>query len=359
MGVKACWKTSRCAARAAARRARARPTASDARRDGRRRVTGGQQRRHAQRLVVFGGDPGRPRRLGPAEARAARREGTDPGRVERGDALDEPIDRGRVRTVARLADGGLPAAGQPLRGSAAEGLGQELVEERAEDQFRGIAVDGIADGRTIGAGRDARRDRDLDGVERRERLGRQEPADRRPERDRWRFGEREPVQVRLGEGRHAFDEPGDRRGGVRPSRRRRRRRPGRRFRGRRPTRPPRATGAIPARPDRVPEPALAVVASAQGRLAQPVVGDIDPLGHLQTVGTGDVRMVAPKQGTPGDLDRLDAGVRRDTEAAIEVIGWQRWAGRHRGNPSGLGDDGSLCSRDSTRRYGPEPWRVVR
>ncbi len=88
---------------------------------------------------------------------------------------------------------------------------------------------------------------------------------------------------------------------------------------------------VAAWPDRVAQAALPVVAGPQGRIAQPVVRDIDPLGHLEALVTRDVGVVASEQAAPGDLDRFDAGVERDAEAGIQVVAGQRrsWHRDHR------------------------------
>ena len=114
---------------------------------------------------------------------------------------------------------------------------------------------------------------------------------------------------------------------------------------------------VAAWPDRVAQAALAVVAGPQGRIAQPVVRDVDPLGHLEALVTRDVGMVASEQAAPGDLDRFDARVERDAEAGIQVVAGQRrsWHRDHRRHSHG--DGGPLCSA-SRPEWGPGCWRVV-
>src|SRR6185295_10085234 len=74
-------------------------------------------------------------------------------RVELGEATDEAPDRDAVRAVARLSDGGFPAAGQALAGALTEGLAEHVVEERAEDELGGIALDRVANAAACGSSR--------------------------------------------------------------------------------------------------------------------------------------------------------------------------------------------------------------
>ena len=83
----------------------------------------------------------------------------------------------------------------------------------------------------------------------------------------------------------------------------------------------RSTGADPVG-------ALAVVAAAQLRVAQPVVGDVDPLRELEGVGAGDVRVVLAQETTPGKVDRLGAGVAGHPETGIQVVAGEGLAWRH-------------------------------
>src|SRR5438309_3690448 len=77
--------------------------------------------------------------------------------------------------------------------------------------------------------------------------------------------------------------------------------------------------------------AFAVVACPQLRARQPIVGDVDPLRAIVDVDTtpGHVRMVPFEEGPPGDLDRLEAGIERELEPGIEVVGGQHRARGHR------------------------------
>ena len=140
-----------------------------------------------------------------------------------------------------------------------------------------------------------------DGIE----LGRDEPSERGQERDRGGLRERQPVELVAREAADALDHGIDALGGRRwPAR------PGARPSGL--GRAGRAAAA-PPRPDAVD--VLAVVAAAQVGVAQPVVGDVDPLRELEGVGAGDVRVVLAQQAAPGEVDGLGAGVARDAERA--------------------------------------------
>ena len=77
------------------------------------------------------------------------------------------------------------------------------------------------------------------------------------------------------------------------------------------------------------DPALAVVSVAEGRIAEPVVGDVDALRALETLGAGNVGVVETEQRPPGDLDDLGTRIGGDLEASVEVVGGCRWAWRHR------------------------------
>ena len=124
-------------------------------------------------------------------------------------------DRVPVRSVARLPDGRLPAAGQALARPLAERLGQEVVEEAAEDELRRVALDRVADaGQRRGGRIETRVDGGLHRLERGEPVGRQEPGDRRPEGDRRRLGAGESVDLVGLEGRDAVEEAGQRLGRI-------------------------------------------------------------------------------------------------------------------------------------------------
>ncbi len=77
-----------------------------------------------------------------------------------------------------------------------------------------------------------------------------------------------------------------------------------------------------------------VVACAEVRVAEPVVGDVDPLRTLESVRPGDVGMVLAEERAPGELDDLGARVDGDLEAGVEVVGGERGTGWHSLNPSG-------------------------
>ena len=71
---------------------------------------------------------------------------------------------------------------------------------------------------------------------------------------------------------------------------------------------------------------LAVVASPQLRVAQPVMGDVDALGELEPVRAGDVGVVLAQERPPGELDRLGARVTRHPEAGVQVVAGERLGG---------------------------------
>ena len=327
-GRKACRSTSRWASLAAASRAAATVAPSAAVGvDRGRRIERRQHRGDAQRLVVLGRGPGRPRvgrtAVEAGLVRVAARAGPRP--VEVAEAPDEAPHRDAVRPVARLADGRLPAAGQPLAGTLAERLAEQVVEERRRGRVRwhshrsrrgprvvprppGRAAPrrptpplrARRAGRAAGSGRSWRRTRSASG---RRRRGGRSRRHRAPRRDRG--SERTPRRI----GRPAPDG----RGALRSA-----------ERGSRP----------PVVADRSPDATFAVVAAAQLRVAQPVVGDVDPLRPLEAVGpatSGWCCRSSDRQATSIDLR---AGVARDLESGVQVVGGKRRAGRHRRNPSG-------------------------
>ncbi len=166
-------------------------------------------------------------------------------------------------------------------------------------------------------------------------LGRDEPADGRHERDRRRVGEGQPVELVHAEDAHPIQEPGDglRRVGL-PAPRARRALRGSAWLVRGVTR-------TAATADDSRQATLPVVPSPEGRVAQPVMGDIDPLGRVKAIGTGHVGMVLSEQGTPGKLDRLRAGGDGHLQAGVQVVGRERRAWRHAAHRSGVGLDRPL------------------
>jgi hypothetical protein len=73
---------------------------------------------------------------------------------------------------------------------------------------------------------------------------------------------------------------------------------------------------------------LPVIALAEDRVRQPIVGDVDPLRELETVGTRDVGVMTSKEGPPRDLDRLEARVDGHLEASVEIVEWELRSRRH-------------------------------
>ena len=74
------------------------------------------------------------------------------------------------------------------------------------------------------------------------------------------------------------------------------------------------------------DPTLVVVTRPEVGVAEPVVGDVDPLRTLESVRPGDVGMVLAEERAPGQLDDLGARVDGDLEAGVEVVGGERWDG---------------------------------
>lgn len=240
------------------------------------------------------------------------------GCVQHSKAPEERTDRRAIRSVPRLTHGRLPATAEALPGSASEGLGQQLIQERAKDELRGIRPYGVPDGRTRGRTRwQPAIDLPFHRRERRLPLFWQKPPDRRTERDGRRVGDGEPVELVLGETCHAIEELGD--DVLRPPRWRwappPRRRPALAWSAR----PGRSTGSAS-------DPSLAVVTGTQLRNAQPVMGNVDPLRLIEAVLSGDVRVMSTQEGPPGDLDRFGGSVRRQFEPCIQVVVGQREAG---------------------------------
>ena len=125
------------------------------------------------------------------------------------------MDRRRRRAVARLADGRLPAARQPLAGRERRRVAEQLVEDVAEEMSASSPDDGVADRRVAPAASGRSRDgRALGVVERDLELGRDEPPERGEERDRCGLRERQPVEL---VGREAADPLEDGRDPLRPS----------------------------------------------------------------------------------------------------------------------------------------------
>ncbi len=221
-GANAWRRTRRCARRAAARRARPRVARSVAAAwNGGHRVPGGEDRGHAQGLVVVGRCAGRPGFLGavllhPGASGGLRQRGDAPG-IETRQPVQELPDRGPVRAIAWLADGRVPATGQPLAGSIPERLGQQLVEEPPQDEFGAVALDGVANPwsgarRWIESGANRR----LHRFEGRQLLIGQELGDRRAERDRGRRGACQSIHLIRAEGRDPLEELRQRLGRVDP-----------------------------------------------------------------------------------------------------------------------------------------------
>ena len=271
---------------------------------------------------------------GPSSPAAAgrRRERRDPGRIESREPLDECPDRDAVRAVARLADGGLPAARQALAGAVAERLAQELVEERRRGRARW---------------RSPRRRRARPGRAAAAGSSRASTAVSIASRAAsWSGGRKRAIVAPKAIGVGSAQASRSISSGSSAATRSRKRasasagsagrcRTGGRGGAAALASSPR-TSRPPVLADRPAQAALAVVAGAEIRVAQPVVGDVDPLRPLETGRAGDVRMVLSQERAPGDLDDLGARVDGDLEAGVQVVGGERRAWWHRPNPSGGG-----------------------
>ena len=145
-----------------------------------------------------------------------------------------------------------------------------------------------------------------------------ELAQRGEERDRRWFGQRQAIELVGGQPADAFDHERD------PLGRRRWASDGP------PRRRGRPVGACPRwAPAADADGALAVVATPEIGIAEPVVGDVDALGQLQAGRSRDVRMVLAQQRPPGQLDRLGAGIAWHAEAGVQVVCGEGRAGGHR------------------------------
>ena len=94
----------------------------------------------------------------------------------------------------------------------------------------------------------------------------------------------------------------------------------------------------------VRSPPLAVVARAQVRIGEPVVGDVDPLRRCRRRRPGDVGMMALEQRPPGDLDGLGRGVGRQLEPSVEVVGRE-----HRASHRAIAGRGPLGAPTGPKR----------
>ena len=254
--------------------------------------------------------------------RAGRCQRTHLLRREAPESLQEVPDRCRGRPVARLPDGRLPATGQPLAGSWPGRIAEQRLEDVAQDDIRELTDDRVA-GREVASGRTRQvgDGRALSPLDHLVELRRDEAPERGEERDRGGLGEREAIELVACQPAHPLDDRGHPLGG--------RRRPADRPPGGgRPVgsagRAGRSTGADPVG-------ALAVVAAAQLRVAQPVVGDVDPLRELEGFGAGDIRVVLAQETTPRKVDRLGAGVAGHAKTGIQVVAGEGLAWRHDGD----------------------------
>ena len=259
-------------------------------------------------------------------------------------------DARAVGPVPRLVQARVPRPQQPVARAAAERLGEQVVEERRQHELGGDAEQPLAQPDLRPAvGRHA-----ADEL----RLGVGERGLARPARGTggpWR-GTRSAAAPRrpAGPARPASGAPTRARNRARRSAgsprtrstpRRRAARPGGGRRGRpgaarRGTRGRRGaaraalvvTGARPS--------ASASYRARSVGVAQPVVGDVDPLRPVErrVVAARDVRVVALEQRPPGDLDRLGRRVDVDLEPGVEVVVREQAAGHASGRPSGAGGE---------------------
>ncbi len=275
--------------------------------------------RDAQRVVLFGRCRTRPGRRAEALPRAGRRERTDTLRGKGLKSLQELPDRVRGRPIARLPDSRLPATGQSLASARSGRIAQQRLEDVAEDDVRKLTYDGVA-GREVASRcrRQVGDGRALGPLDHLVQLRWHEAPERGEERDRGGLRERQAIEFVAREPAHTLDDRGHPLGcGRRPADRT----PGRG----RPVRPTgrawRSTGADPVG-------ALAVVATTQLRVAQPVVGDVDPLRELEGFRPGDIRVVLAQEATPGQVDRLRAGVAGHPKPGIQIVAGEGLAWRH-------------------------------
>ena len=283
-----------------------------------RGVTLGEERGDPERLVVVGRDVGWPWFLAEPLARPGGRECSQAGLVEAREPAPQRPDGLAVRAVPGLAHGGLPATGEALPGATAERLGQQGIQEGAEHQLRGVSVDRVADRGAFGGRWQSCRHRGLDRVERVGLGGWQELPDRGAEGDGRRLGEGETVELGRRQRLEPREEPFHSRALIDGAAR---------SRLGAVSGMPRVV-AVAAGPDAVPEAMLAIVVGAQARVGQPVVGDVDALRDLEAALPRDVGVVPPQERPPRHLDRLDAGIRGDAEAGVQVVGGERRARGH-------------------------------
>lgn len=284
-------------------------------------VARGERGGDPQRFVILGRCAGRPRPVipcVPAHPAGGRERGHAPC-IERGQPAEQGPDHHPIRTVARLPDGRLPATCQTLPSPIAERFAEQFVEERTQDQLRAVSLDRLAHARMARRrGVEAGMDGPLHGCQRRQPVRRQEPGDRRAEGDRCRFGAGKAIDlIRLQDG-NACQEPSQCLGWID-----------------RPMSDGPGWRAIIAPgiawSDAIADTAQAtfpVVAGAQGRIAQPVVRDVDPLGGVQPSRTGDVRVISAQECPPGHFDDLRTRVGGDLEAGIQIVGGERKAWWH-------------------------------
>lgn len=293
------------------------------------RVACGERGGDPQRFVILGRCAGRPRHIAPcvpAHPDGAREHGHASG-IESSQPAEQRPDHHPIRTVPRLADGRLPAARQTFPGPIAERLAEQFVEERTQDQFRTVPLDRLAHGLLARRhGVEPGMDGPFHGCQRRQPVRRQEPGDRRPEGDRCRFGAGKAVDLIRLQGGDALQEPSQCLSGID--------RPMSNGPGCRPVIAPGCSANIApglAWSDAMADTAqavLAVVAGSQGRIAQPVVRDVDPLGGVQPSRAGDVRVISAQERPPGHFDDLRARVSGDLEASIQIVGGEREAWWH-------------------------------
>ena len=280
------------------------PTPSPRRRPHRprRRIGRRELARDAQGVVLLGRRGRRPRRVAQPLERARRRPAGGARRPSR--------PRARSRSVADApswrARSGAGRRPRPSRGSAARGpargrIAQQLVEDVAQDELGQLADDRVADRRPSAVA--ARRQRG-DGLASasssvRSQLGLDEPAEGRDEGDRRGLGEGQAVELVAVRRADALDDARDALGrssavGGRARRARRGR--------------PRGTALARGRAATACRSRARGRSARAGRVAEPVVGDVDALGEVEAVRPGDVRVVAAQEAAPGELDRLRAGV---------------------------------------------------
>ena len=299
----------------------------------RRGVVRGKFGGHPEDFVLFGRRRRRPWRLAQPVPSPGGGKGQESGRIKRTEVAQQGLHGRRGRSVAGFAHGGVPAAGQALTRPFGGRLAKQVVDRLAQDDRGQLALDGVGQ-RVLGSDSGGQgRQRPTAGVI--ERCGKvrcHETTKRGQEGDRGGLGQGQPIELVPGQASDPLHHDGHELRGRRGSRRAVA--PGAGIS----VPPVAAVRAIaPATCSLGTEPAGLVVMPAQRGIAQPVVGDVDPFGQRQTLVTGHIRVMAPQETPPGDLDGLRAGIVGHAQGRVQVIGGDGRASWHGpANASGPG-----------------------